>query len=147
MSLQSHTMSDYQVQAVNENITMKSMHYQEMIGDEKVKIIINDKSVLRLYRNELKAHTHFVTFTNTERTKYFFKPWLYCEDVYGLSDLWFELLDLNQIRSFSEFNMDKIRVFDNGVVQRIKSILNLEKDLIDIHENIMSEKIKEAKRN
>ena len=147
MSIQSYTMTDYHNQIANETITMKSMQYQEMIGDGDRKVIINDKSIFRLYRAEMREHTHFITFTNAEKTKYFYKPWLFCDDKYGLSDLWFELLDLNQIRSFSEFNMDTIRVFDSDIISRIKSVLNLEKEIIDINQNYLGEKIKEAKRN
>lgn len=147
MSVQSYTLTDYQDQMNNEIITMKSMQYQEMIGDGDRKIIINDKSVFKLYRDEMKAHTHFVTFTNSEKTKYYYKPWLFCDDKYGLSELWFELLDLNQIRSFSEFNLETIRVFDTHIISRIKSILDLEKEVIAINQNEISEKIKEAKRS
>ena len=147
MSVQSHTLPDYQIQVNNENITMKSMQYQEMLDGQNRKIIINDKSIFKLYRAEMKAHTHFITFNNTERLKYFYKPWVLCDDLYGLSDLWFELLDLNQIRSFSEFNLETIRVFDDDVISRIKSVLDLEKEVIDINQNDMNEKIKEAKRS
>ena len=147
MSIQAYTMTDYHNQITNENITMKSMQYQEMIGESDRKIIINDKSIFRLYRAEMREHTQFVTFTNAEKAKYYYKPWLFCDDKYGLSDLWFELLDLNQIRSFSEFNLETIRVFDSSIISRIKSVLNLEKDIIDINQNDLNEKIKEAKRN
>lgn len=147
MSVQSYTLTDYQDQMNNEVITMKSMQYQEMIGEGDRKIIINDKSVFKLYRDEMRAHTHFVTFTNSEKTKYYYKPWLFCDDKYGVSELWFELLDLNQIRSFSEFNLETIRVFDTHIISRIKSILDLEKEVIAINQNEISEKIKEAKRS
>lgn len=147
MSVQSHTLTDYQVQMNNENITMKTMQYQEMIGDGDRKIIINDKSIFKLYRSEMRAHTHFVTFSNAEKAKYFYKPWLFCDDKYGLSDLWFELLDLNQIRSFSEFNLETIRVFNDDIISRIKSVLDLEKEIIDVNQNDLNEKIKEAKRS
>ena len=147
MSVQSYTLTDYQDQMNNEIITMKSMQYQEMIGEGDRKIIINDKSVFKLYRDEMRAHTHFVTFTNSEKTKYYYKPWLFCDDKYGVSELWFELLDLNQIRSFSEFNLETIRVFDTHIISRIKSILDLEKEVIAINQNEISEKIKEAKRS
>ena len=146
MSIQSYTLPDYQVQFNNETITMKSMQYQSMIGDGDRKIIINDRSVLRLYRDELRESTQFITFSNGEKLKYFYRPGLFCEDKYGLSELWFELLDLNQIRSFSEFNLETIRIFDKKAVGKIKSALNLEKDLIDINQNDIREKIKEAER-
>lgn len=143
MQVREYTMADYIIAIGNENITMKSLQYQSMIGTD-TRIIINDESILRKYKKDLEEECSYIVFTNAEKRKYAYKPWLFCLDTFGLSDLWRELLDLNQIRSFSEFDHDKIKVFSPSYLRKLKVILNLESEIIDQKSEEMTELIKEA---
>lgn len=146
MQVQEYTMADYINAINNEKITMKSLQYQDILTDKVsgTRIVVNDRSVLKMYRKDLKEGAYFVILNNNEKRKYFYKPWSFCYDVYGTSDLWFELLNLNQIRSFNEFDHEKIRVFDPAYLNKLKVILNLEEDVINQKTDEMIEAIKEA---
>lgn len=143
MQIREYTMADYIIAIANENITMKSLQHQTMIGSD-TRLIINDESILRKYRKDLEEDCFYVTFSNAEKRKYAYKPWLFCLDTFGLSDLWRELLDLNQIRSFTQFDHDKIKVFSPSYLRKLKVILNLEEEIIDQKSAEMTEAIKEA---
>ena len=139
-----YTTSDYIDAIHNENITVQNLHFQEMIGEGAVKLLVNDLSVLRLYHKELVEESRYVTLSNTEKLKYFYKPWLYCYDVYGTTELWFELLDLNQLRSFTEFNHETFRVFNPNILSKLKSIMDLESEVIGINASEILRQKKEA---
>lgn len=143
-SAQSSTLTEYIDNIRNESITMHGIHLQEMIGDDNTKIIINDVSILRKYWPEIVASSEYIILDNREKMKYFYKPWLFCYDTYGNEELWFELLKLNQIRSFSEFNHETFRVFSSDIIRKIKAILDLEEQVIDINVDEMLKLKKEA---
>ena len=143
MQIREYTVADYIVAIANENITMKSLQHQTMIGTD-TRLIINDESVLRKYRKDLEEDCFYVTFTSAEKRKYAYKPWLFCLDTFGLSELWRELLDLNQLRSFTQFDHDKIKVFSPLYLSKLKIILNLEEEILDQKSAEMTEAIKEA---
>lgn len=144
MNNKAYTLSQYIEDIKNENITMKSLQLQEVVGDGDTKLLINDLSVLHLYWKEIEAEAVYITLDTNQRLKYFYKPWLFCQDTYHNSELWFELLKLNQMRSFSEFDHATIKVFSTNILNKIKTIFNLEEEIIDINESEILQKIKEA---
>lgn len=144
MTPQAYTLERYVSEINNESITMKSLHTQEIIGEGSTKLLLNDLSVLRLYWKEIEAESVMLTLSTNEKLKYFYKPWLFCHDTYGNSELWFELLKLNQIRSFSEFDHETIRVFPTSIISKIRTIMNLEEEIISMNKSEILQKKKEV---
>ena len=144
MQVKEYTMADYITAINNETITMKSLHYQEIDEVSGEFLITNGDSILRLYREDLKNDSVLVILDNDQKRKYHYKPWLFCLDTYGISDLWFELLDLNQIRSFSQFDHEKIRAFAPGFIGKLKTVIKLEEDVVNERSSKLTQDIKEA---
>jgi len=143
MQIQEYTIQNYIDAISNENITMKSLHYQTIISTG-AHLVLNAESVLRLYKADITKNTVSITFDQNQKRKYFYKPWVYSFDVFGTSELWRELLDLNHMRSFSEFDHETIKSFSPSIVNMLKTILKLEQEKINYNSSDMVEKIKEA---
>ena len=143
MQIQEYTMEKYIDAISNENITMKNLHYQSMIKTDN-HLILNADSILKLYKADILNSAVKVTFDHNQKRKYFYKPWVYCYDIFGTSELWYELLDLNHLRSFSEFDHETIKSFSPSIVNFLKTVLKLEQDKINYNSSEMVEKIKEA---
>lgn len=141
-----YTMQEYIDGFKHEKVTAKSIFHQEMldVSDEK-KLIVNGESVIKHHWSQIKDEANIFIFTSiSDKIKYFYKPWLFCHDKFGNSELWHLLLDLNQMRSFSEFNHDKIRIFSHNINNTLKTAYVIEDDVIKQHSSELLEKIKEA---
>lgn len=80
------------------------------------------KSVIGDYMPVLRSTAILVNFDEREATKYKFKPKMLSNDLYGTTELWSALLELNYFVSIIDFRLDKpIRVFDP---QLFKNYLN-----------------------
>ena len=74
-----------------------------------------------------------VTLTPEEAKKYHYNPHLLSYDLYGTPDYWFLLLDLNGLSSFTEFDINPIKVYNSNLEMVIASILNQEKESINLN--------------
>lgn len=131
----------------NKEITAQRLYFISMentLTPKEVNLILRDESILRKYRKELREHTKIMTLSTLDHMRYDYKPWLLCHDLYGTMELWIELLDLNEMRSFSEFNQDHITVFTNDIISILLSIIDLEKEKIALNEDDMIRLKKEA---
>ena len=83
------------------------------------------------YMPELKDIKIKVTLSNEEYFKYRFNPKLLSYDIYGTTELWFLILEANELHSVTQFDLRTLYIFNTSIVDRVTRILNLEKDVKD----------------
>lgn len=93
--------------------------------------IFNDKCILDDYRAELKTLLVSVELTASEYADYKYNPKRLSHDLYGTTELWFLLLDANEIYSATQFDMDVIYVYNSRIYSIISEIITNEKISID----------------
>lgn len=114
------------------DISYRALHTTALISnsDGEDKIEIPYISILSKYRHFLDNIRIKVAFDDVLARKYLYKPKSLSYDLYGTTELWFELLRLNNWSSISEFKPKSIYVYDkNKLKDMLNEILILEKIL------------------
>ena len=62
--------------------------------------------------------------------KYRYQPKMFCNDIYGTTELWGLLLKINNFNSIVNFNSKHIKVFGNNIFAVLNEILINEKENI-----------------
>ena len=70
--------------------------------------------------------------------KYKYNPKLLSFDIYGTTELWFLILEANELHSATQFNNQVIYLFRTDVVEKMTRILNLEVDTKNYNEEEIS---------
>ena len=94
-------------------VSYRNLHtniYIKNTDDEIIKIPY--KSLLREYRTYFEDLIVEVPLTPAEVVRYRFKPKLLSYDLYGTTELWANLLEINFCYSVVDFNFDKVKVYD-----------------------------------
>lgn len=68
-------------------------------------------NILYTYMDEIKQKRKSVTVTETEKTKYAYKPKLLAYDLYGSTELFFILLAMNDMCNIKQFNLAEKHFF------------------------------------
>lgn len=139
MDYKESTISEYSKAYSDTDITFNSLHYKEKdsVDDSTSLILLND-SILDKYRNDLAEKIVTKTLTNEEINKYQYNPKRLSFDLYGTTELWGLLLEINQLQSVTEFNINPVKVYDGSIISYINSIFSLEKPFIDQNEEEIS---------
>lgn len=139
MDYKESTISEYSKAYSDTDITFNSLHYKEKdsVDDSTSLILLND-SILDKYRTDLAEKIISKTFTNEEFNKYQYNPKRLSFDLYGTTELWGLLLEVNQLHSVTEFNINPVKVYDGSIISCINSIFSLEKPFIDQNEEEIS---------
>lgn len=143
-SLESATITQYIDTIHNDSVRMETLYLQEATRNDDTLFIVNDRSLLCNYWKELVDSSILYTFDSHQKLKYYYRPWLFCHDRYGNREIWFELLKLNQLSSFTEFDFETIRIFNPNILRKIKMIIDAEKEVIDLNEDTILRAKKEA---
>lgn len=142
-------MSDMSVPTINEfykkyselDVSYDTLYYKELsklsTGD---KLILTMDSITSSYRNDLKELVIKKTFTPQEERKYFCNPQVLSYDLYGTTQFWHLLLELNEMSSATEFTRNPIKVYDGSLPTVINAIFALEEKMININNNDINEK-------
>lgn len=93
--------------------------------------IIIDECYLQKYKNDLEELIIEKTFTRDEKFKYTCNPWALSYDLYGTTEFWFLLLDLNNMYSATEFTKTTILVYDASLPTVVDSIMALEEETLN----------------
>jgi hypothetical protein len=94
-------------------ISYRKLHTNAYVKNNDEIIKIPYKSILQDYRPFFESTIVTAEFTNSEVTKYRFKPKRLSDDLYGTTELWSVLLDLNNMYSIIDFNLEKsIKVYE-----------------------------------
>jgi hypothetical protein len=124
------TVSEFITDYSDQQISVSTLCYKEVITSQDQKIVIPQSSILSKYDPILKEHLMTRTLTEEEVNKYYYNPKRLSYDLYGSVEYWELLLHANQIFSITEFSINPVKVYDQGVLSVISDILNIEKDSI-----------------
>lgn len=118
----------------NSDISYDKLHYQEVntfpTGEN---VIVVGDSILTKYKKDLESLAITKTFTTQEENRYFYNPQVLSYDLYGSTQYWHLLLDLNNMSSAIEFSQNPILVYNGIFPDMINRILALEEDSININ--------------
>lgn len=111
------------------SITYDSLSYKNKLSNGTQIAVLN---VIDDYIDELKAVSTIVELSDTEYSRYRFKPKLLCYDVYGSTELYYVILRLNGIVDVKDFDFKKFRMLKIDRMELlISEIYNAEKKFID----------------
>ena len=112
-----------------DELTFDTLHFHQVYTDrDDKKMVVNRDTILLRYFPEFKTAIERHELTEADYKKYRFNPKRLSYDLYGTTELWGLLLDINEISSAIEFDLKTINVLPVYVVDRIERALNLEKD-------------------
>lgn len=128
------TISDYIESYRNLDTSYDKLYYQELdtLGNGDKVILLGD-SILTKYKKDLESLAVTKTFTSQEENRYFYNPQVLSYDLYGTTQYWHLLLELNNMYSAIEFNQNPILVYSGRFPDMINAILALEEESININ--------------
>lgn len=88
-------------------ISYRNLHRMMCLDGPNGIIKIPYKSIMREYRDAFDKIVILGDFSERERTKYRYKPKRLSLDLYGTTEIWSALIELNKMYSLIDFNMDK----------------------------------------
>lgn len=123
------TIKDYITQYNNEDITFSEFFLKQVfVTDAGKKLLMNFENLIIKYMPELKEMKVKVTLSNEEYSRYRFNPKLLSFDIYGTTELWFLILEANELHTISQFDSKTIYLFRADIIEKAARILNLEVD-------------------
>ena len=125
----SHTISSLIDNGNNSsNLTYDKFCIYEKINEE---LYVPFKNVLNDYMDELKQLSVLVELSDSEYNKYMYKPRLLSYDIYGTTDLYHVILNINNIFNEKQFKPKKLRLIKKKeLVEALSQIYNSEKEFI-----------------
>jgi hypothetical protein len=112
------------------DISHDKLHLKTSITTDENIIIINFDLLLDKYMDYIENNIIEIELTDKEYEKYKFQPKLFCYERYGTIELWSSILRINNLTSLTEFNLKKLRIFNDKIFNIINEILTLEKSEI-----------------
>ena len=133
------TISEY-ISDYNSEDIISSIYFLKQVFTTPVnkKLLVNFQNLVIKYMPELEAIKTTVTMTNEEYAKYKYNPKLLSFDIYGTTELWFLILEANELHASIQFDLKTIRLFNTSVVDKMVRILNLEREFINYNEEEVS---------
>lgn len=112
-------------------LTYRKTHTNIFLNKNGDVVKIPYKSIIREYMPYFLDTVIEADFTKDEEIIYRYKPKSLSYDLYGTTELWSALLELNNMLSINEFNMrKKIKVFiPTEFLEKLNEVLILEKVL------------------
>lgn len=127
-----YKISDFIESGKTVTYTYNNFSFIETMNNMKYPVynIIND------YLYELKKASINVELNDEEQYKYFYRPKLLANDIYGNPELYFVILAINGMANMKEFNKQVIKMIKIDDMQLFLSqIYNSEKKSIMIYNN------------
>ena len=121
--MQFYSTIEEQINAMKSaEISYRNLHRMVCLDGPNGIIKIPYKSIMREYRDVFEKIAISGKFSQLEITKYRYKPKRLSLDLYGTTEIWSALLELNRMYSTVDFNMEKQpKVYDPT---RFKTVLN-----------------------
>jgi hypothetical protein len=89
-------------------------------------IVWTTNNVFKKYKDILSQYTIEIELKDNEK----FKPHFLSKRYYGVQDLWYLILLMNDMHSIMEFNKKKVKVFNRKYIEIINKILIENEDKI-----------------
>ena len=93
-------------------VSYRNLHSYIYINNGKDMIKIPYKSIIREYLPFFESIIVELPLTPEEVIDYRYKPKKLSYDLYGTTELWSSLLELNNVYSVLDFDLEQVRVFD-----------------------------------
>lgn len=139
---QEMTIKEYISNYQSEDIRFSEFFLKEvLVPDKGEKILVNFSNLIIKYMPELKSLKIKVTLTNDEYERYKFNPKRLAYDIYGNTELWFLILEANELKSAIDFDLKTLYLFQTSIVDKMSRILNLELVSKDFNIEEISEKL------
>ena len=133
------TLSQFIAQYNSEEITSSAFYLKQVFEkSDGSKMLLNFNNLAIKYMPELKYIKTKVSLSNNEYAKYKYNPKLLSFDLYGTTELWFLILEANELHSATQFNNQVIYLFRTDIVEKMTRILNLELDTKNYNEEEIS---------
>lgn len=100
------------------------------------------------YEDEINAISLTIKFTDIEKAKYRFKPYLLAFDIYGATEAKFIIMMLNNIIDPKEFDFDKVKVVRKGdLIDILNRIQAVNEDYLSTNRSKLKDDLKKGKGN
>lgn len=128
------SLSEYEDQL---NLSYNKLFLKSKIDADNNTLIVNSTLLTNKYYEYIQRSVVTLTMTNNEYMKYRYQPKLFCSDMYGTTELWALLLQINNFNSVTDFKHKKIKVFSPDIFNIINEILiNEEKNILENYERV-----------
>ena len=126
------TIEDYVRNFRAEGLTFNAFFlpqvFQQTSGE---KLVVNGEDLMVKYMPEIKTMIQRITLSEKDFKKYQYNPKRLSFDLYGTTELWALLLDINELVSAAQFNLQTLNVFSGSIVDKLQRVLNLEGEIKD----------------
>lgn len=113
-------------------ISYRNLHTNVYLRNDGTVIKIPYKSITREYLNYFKPAVVEAELTDAEIAMYKFKPKKLSYDLYGTTELWSVLLELNNLYSIIDFNLEtRIKVFEPKTFLKLLNEVMILEEIID----------------
>ena len=134
------TIEDFIRSYTSEDIKVSAFFLQQVLTtDAGKKLLVNFNNLTIKYMPELKSMRVKVTMTEEEYQKYKYNPKFLSYDIYGTTELWFMILEANELHSAIQFDYQTIYLYTTDIVNKMARILNLEQEFKDYNTEEVSE--------
>lgn len=131
-----YTLDDFVREYAAEDIRVDAFHLKQVFWDEltmKHKIIVNESSIADKYIEELEENKRSVQLSTKEYYKYRYNPKLLSYDVYGTTELWFFILMANELYTISEFDLQKLVLYDSAIITKLNHMIDMDREFLEIN--------------
>lgn len=135
----SATLQDYITEFNSESIISSEFFLKQVFATNEKKMIVNFSNLIVKYMPEIKALKVKISLSAEEYQKYRFNPKRLSYDLYGTTELWFIILEANELYSALEFDNQTIVLYKTNVFDKLGRILNLENEFKNYNEEEISE--------
>ena len=121
------TIKDFILKFNSDDFIISNFFLKQVITlPDNKKMLINLQNLVTKYMPELKELKIKIGLSNEEYAKYKYNPKVLSYDVYGTTELWFLILEANELHSITEFNLKTIYLFRTDIIDKLSRIINLE---------------------
>lgn len=128
------TISDFISSYQSEDIQYSKFFLDQLLVTNNGKrMIVNFNDLVIKYFPELNSIKRKVTMTDTEYAKYKYNPKRLSYDIYGTTELWFLILEANELHCAMQFDFQTIYLYTADIVGKMGRILNLEENTRNVN--------------
>lgn len=119
-----------------ESVRVSSFMLKDVASSDGTRqIIIAGNSIVTKYLPELLEDAETITLTNEEFYKYKYNPKRLSYDVYGTTELWSMILDLNELYSATQFNLRTLKLFKASAFTKFERLISLDEYIVKQNED------------